>query len=42
MILCWCGLDLDRSFSVQMERVVAKDNTARIGDRVWRLERSRR
>jgi len=35
------GQDLDRIFSVQQERVVAKDNTTRWGDRVWQLERTR-
>jgi len=35
------GQDLDRIFSVQHERVVANDNTVRLGDRVWQLERTR-
>jgi hypothetical protein len=35
------GQDLDRIFSVQQERVVAKDNTVRWGERVWQLERTR-
>ncbi|MGH9649642.1 MAG: hypothetical protein ACRD3I_04140, partial [Terriglobales bacterium] len=35
------GQDLERIFSVQQERVVAKDNTVRWGDRVWQLERTR-
>jgi hypothetical protein len=30
-----CGQDLDRIFSVQSERVVAKDNTVQWGGRVW-------
>jgi transposase len=33
--------DLDRIFSVQHERVVANDNTVRLGDRLWQLERTR-
>jgi transposase len=33
--------DLDWIFTVQTERVVAKDNTVAIGDRVWQLEKSR-
>ena len=35
------GQDLDRIFSVQHERVVAKDNPVRVGDREWQLERTR-
>jgi len=35
------GQDLDRIFSVQQERVVANDNTVRLGERVWQLERTR-
>jgi len=35
------GQDLDRIFSVQHERVVAKDNTVQLGERVWQLERRR-
>jgi len=35
------GLDLDRIFSVQQERRVANDNTVRLGERVWQLERTR-
>ncbi len=35
------GQDLDRIFSVQQERVVANDNTVRLGDRIWQLERTR-
>ena len=35
------GQDLDRIFSVQQERVVANDNTVRVGDRTWQLERTR-
>jgi transposase len=35
------GQDLDRIFSVQQERVVANDNTVRVGDQVWQLERTR-
>jgi transposase len=34
-------LDLDWVFTVQTERVVAKDNTVAIGDRNWQLEKSR-
>ena len=33
--------DLDRIFSVQQERVVANDNTVRLGARTWQLERTR-
>lgn len=33
--------DLDFVFSVQTERVVAKDNTVAIGDRWWQLNRTR-
>ena len=33
--------DLDWIFSVQTERVVAKDNTVTIADRNWQLEKSR-
>jgi hypothetical protein len=33
--------DLDWIFTVQTERVVAKDNTVAIGDRSWQLEKSR-
>jgi transposase len=35
------GQDLDRIFSVEHERVVANDNTVRVGERVWQLERTR-
>ncbi len=35
------GQELDRIFSVQQERVVANDNTVRVGERVWQLERTR-
>src|SRR3954462_7966884 len=36
-----CGrADLDWIFTVQTERVVAKDNTVAIGDRVWQIEKS--
>jgi len=34
------GWDLDRIFSVQTERVVAKDNTVRLANRVWQIERT--
>jgi transposase len=34
------GQDLDRIFSLQHERVVAKDNTVRLGDRSWQIERT--
>ncbi len=34
------GPDLDRIFSVQHERRVAKDNTVRLGDRTWQIERT--
>jgi len=33
--------DLDWIFSVQTERMVAKDNTVTIGERVWQIEKSR-
>ena len=33
--------DLNWVFTVQTERVVAKDNTVTIGDRSWQLEKSR-
>jgi hypothetical protein len=33
------GQDMDRIFSVQTERVVAQDNTVRVGDRIWQIER---
>jgi transposase len=35
------GQDLDGIFSLQHERVVANDNTVRLADRVWQLERTR-
>ena len=34
------GQELDRIFSVQQERVVAKDNTVQWADRVWQIERT--
>jgi transposase len=33
--------DLDSVFSIQTERVVAKDNTVTIGERRWQLEKAR-
>src|ERR1700704_1279646 len=33
--------DLEWVFSVQTERVVGKDNTVAIGDRLWQIEKSR-
>src|SRR6266496_1432947 len=33
--------DLDWVFTVQTERVVAKDNTVAIGERSWQIEKSR-
>jgi len=33
--------DLDWVFTVQTERMVAKDNTVAIGERVWQIEKSR-
>jgi hypothetical protein len=33
--------DLNWIFTVQTERIVAKDNTVAIGDRDWQLEKSR-
>ena len=33
--------DLDWVFTIQTERVVDKDNTVAIGERVWQLEKSR-
>lgn len=35
------GQDLDRIFSVRHERVVGNDNTVRLRDRRWQLERTR-
>jgi transposase len=35
------GQDLERIFSVQHERVVANDNTVKLGEQVWQLERTR-
>ena len=35
------GQDLDRIFSVQHERVVANDNTVKLGEQVWQLGRTR-
>lgn len=35
------GQDLDQIFSVQSERVVEKDNTVQVGERVWQIERTR-
>jgi transposase len=32
--------DLDRIFAVQTERVVAKDNTVRVANRVWQIEKT--
>ena len=34
------GSDLDQIFSVQTERVVAKDNTVRLENRLWQIERT--
>ncbi len=34
------GQDLDHIFSLQHERAVAKDNTVRLGDRTWQIERT--
>ena len=34
------GQDLERIFSLQHERVVAKDNTVRLGDRTWQIQRT--
>jgi hypothetical protein len=34
------GQDLDRIFSLQHERAVAQDNTVRLGDRTWQIERT--
>jgi hypothetical protein len=31
---------LDRIFSAQHERVVAQDNTVKLGERVWQIERT--
>jgi len=33
------GQDLDRTFSEQHKRTVAQDNTVRLGDRTWQIER---
>ena len=35
------GQDLDPIFSVQTERVVAKDNTVGVRERLWQIERTR-
>jgi len=35
------GQDLDHIFSVQHQRQVANDNTVRLGERTWQLERTR-
>jgi transposase len=35
------GQDLDQIFSVQSERVVEKDNTVQVGERVWQIEQNR-
>jgi hypothetical protein len=34
------GQELDQIFSVQQERMVAQDNTVRLGDRIWQIERT--
>src|ERR1035441_1692390 len=34
------GQDLDLIFSVQHERAVAQDNTVRLADRIWQIERT--
>jgi transposase len=34
------GQDLEHIFSLQHERAVAKDNTVRLGDRIWQIERT--
>jgi transposase len=34
-------MDLSWVFTIQTERVVNKDNTVKVGDRVWQLEKSR-
>jgi transposase len=34
------GQDLDRIFSVQQERVVANDNTVKLGERIWQIEKT--
>ena len=34
------GQDLDHIFSVQHERAVAKDNTVRLADRMWQIQRT--
>jgi transposase len=34
------GQDLERVFAVQHERVVGKDNTVRVGDRNWQIQRT--
>jgi transposase len=35
------GRDLDQTFAVQSERVVARDNTVRVGGQVWQIEPTR-
>ncbi len=34
------GQDLDRIFSIQQERVVANDNTVKLGERIWQIEKT--
>lgn len=34
------GQDLDRIFSIQHERVVAQDNTVKLGERLWQIEKT--
>ncbi len=34
------GQDLDRIFSIQHERVVAQDNTVKMGERIWQIEKT--
>jgi transposase len=34
------GQNLDRIFSVQQERVVAQDNTVKLGERIWQIEKT--
>ncbi len=34
------GQDLDRIFPIKHERVVAQDNTVKMGERVWQIEKT--
>jgi len=34
------GQNLDQIFSIQQERVVAQDNTVKLGERIWQIEKT--